>query len=218
MAPLPTLKGAVLRIMALGASITWGTQSTDGNGYRGDLYTSLTQLGAQVTMTGNQAHGSMVQSLNEGWPGYIISQIDDKAKASVPKWKPNVVLVNAGTNDCVQNVDIPNAGARMQGMLQDVWSLSPNSTIVLSSLLVNAAAGTEKNVELVNPQYASLAKQLQAQGKKLVYVDMHASNGPQLSDLVDGTHPDDAGYAKMAAIWLTGLQEASSKGWLSPPT
>jgi lysophospholipase L1-like esterase len=204
--------------MALGASITWGTDSTDGNGYRSDLFTSLTQLGAQVTMTGSQSHGTMSQNLNEGWPGYIISQVDAKAQASVPKWKPNVILVNAGTNDCVQNVDIPNAGTRMQTLLQDVWNLSPNSTIVLSSLLVNSAAATEKNIEAVNPQYAALAKQLQGQGRKLVYVDMHTANGPQVGDLVDGTHPNDAGYAKMAAIWLGGLQEAAGQGWLAPPT
>ncbi|KAL9627089.1 MAG: hypothetical protein Q9204_006817 [Flavoplaca sp. TL-2023a] len=38
-----------------------------------------------------------------------------------------------------------------------------------------------------------------------------------VADLKDGLHPNDAGYQKMADIWLKGIQEASNKGWIQAP-
>lgn len=47
--------------------------------------------------------------------------------------------------------------------------------------------------------------------KKIAVVDM--SNALVRSDYVEGTHPNQGGYAKMAALWMTGLQSAASQGW-----
>ena len=38
-----------------------------------------------------------------------------------------------------------------------------------------------------------------------------------LDDLGDETHPNDAGYKKMAAVWWAAFQEVERNGWLSPP-
>jgi hypothetical protein len=38
---------------------------------------------------------------HEGWPGYRIEQVTDKIEASAGT-KPNIYLINAGTNDCQQ--------------------------------------------------------------------------------------------------------------------
>ena len=37
------------------------------------------------------------------------------------------------------------------------------------------------------------------------------------SDLVDGLHPTDAGYRKMADLWLDAIKAADGKGWIKPP-
>ncbi len=150
------------------------------------------------------------RDLMRAWEEHVYS----KAKLSVPEYQPNVILVNAGTNDCLQNVNISGASARMENMVLGLFAMSPKTTVVLSSLIPNANAKAEANVLKVNAQYAALATKLQAAGRHVVFVDMHAANGPQPSDLVDGTHPDDAGYAKMAAIWYMGLVQASNSGWL----
>ncbi|KAJ9130365.1 Lipase, gdsl [Pleurostoma richardsiae] len=206
--------GLALRIMPLGASITWGTLSTDGNGYRNDLRTNLTTGGNAVNMVGSRKHGTMADSDNEGWPGYVIDQVHDKARTSVPKWKPNVILVNAGTNDCLQNRNVTHAADRMRSMIDDLLVWSPRATIVLSTLIVNKDNKTEARVESVNEDYRALAGDLQANGTHLVLAEMHGSDGPQLADMADQTHPNDTGYAKMAAIWYAALREASNKDWL----
>lgn len=35
-----------------------------------------------------------------------------------------------------------------------------------------------------------------------------------VSDLKDGLHPTDEGYAKMAVLWNEGLQKTADLGWL----
>lgn len=48
-----------LRILPLGASITWGTKSTDGNGYRKALRDQLRFDGWNVNMVGSRSNGTM---------------------------------------------------------------------------------------------------------------------------------------------------------------
>lgn len=209
--------GVDLRVMPLGASITWGELSTDGNGYRLPLRRSLERGSNPVNMVGSRKSGSMTDNDNEGWPGFVVDEVHKKANASVPVWKPNVVLINAGTNDCIQDLDVSHAGDRMRRMVHGVLDMSPRATVILSSLLVNKKKATEANVLIVNTQYRALAKDLRASGKRVVFADMHASDGPLVGDLADDTHPNDAGYRKMAAIWQRAMVEASAAGFLISP-
>jgi len=87
---LPTL-----RILALGASITWGAGSTDGNGYRYGLRGALVKDGYTVNMIGSVNHGTMADNQVEGWPGAIISDIIQKVELSLPS-RPNVVIIQVG--------------------------------------------------------------------------------------------------------------------------
>ena len=48
-----------LRILPLGASITWGMKSTDGNGYRKALRDQLRFDGWNVNMVGSRSNGTM---------------------------------------------------------------------------------------------------------------------------------------------------------------
>jgi len=203
--------------MPLGASITWGQASSDGNGYRGVLRTMLTSGGNPVNMVGTQQHGSMPDNDVEGWPGYVIDQVFAKANSSVPAWKPNVILVNAGTNDCSQNKSIDRAGERMLAMLEHLFDMSPRATIVLSSLIINKNATVEDRVLNVNDQYREVAAGLKAKGRRLVFAEMHGGDGPQVADMSDDTHPNDRGYQKMAVLWYNALATADRGGLLVAP-
>lgn len=58
--------GIPLRIMPLGASITHGVGSSDGNGYRNALRTKLVSQGNLVNMVGSNPNGTMKDNENEG--------------------------------------------------------------------------------------------------------------------------------------------------------
>ena len=205
-----------LRLMPLGASITYGSGSSDGNGFRKFLRELLVNDGYTVRMVGSLKAGTMENNDNEGWRGYRIDQIEERGKLSAAEFQPNIFTINAGTNDCLQNHGIEGAGERMRHMLDELWKLCPDATMIISTVLVNSTAGgtVEPRVIRVNEQYREVARRCVAEGKRVVLVDMHGPDGPQLRDLVDGTHPDDVGYFKMASIWHRGILEAETKGFL----
>ncbi|KAI2466660.1 carbohydrate esterase family 3 protein [Annulohypoxylon bovei var. microspora] len=207
--------GMPLRIMPLGASITYGFGSTDANGYREDLRAQLETDGNKVNMVGSNPSGKMEDNDTEGWKGYTIDQVHGKADASVPKDKPNLILINVGTNDAVLNKDLPNAGKRMTNLLNDLYKDSPRATVILSTLLVNGKASVQSRVLDINAQYKTVASQFQASKHRLVLVDMQGDAGPKVADLnKDGTHPTNAGYKKMATVWLAGIKEADQRHFL----
>lgn len=206
--------GMWLRIMPLGASISYGYTSQDGNGYRKFLRDQIVDYGNLVNMVGSRRNGTMEDNDVEGWPGYTISQVHAVAKTSLPKYKPNLVLLNVGTNDCTGNVDIANAGKRMSSLLDDVFSGSPRATVILSTLLVRSSSSQQECVLNINTQYRAVAAAQKAKGRRLVLVDMQPPTGPTTGQLVDGTHPTEDGYAKMATVWFKGIQAADKAGFL----
>ncbi|KAK3989353.1 family 3 putative carbohydrate esterase [Cladorrhinum sp. PSN332] len=210
----PLGDGVPLRVLPLGASITFGQGSSDANGYRAHLRNYIIAAGNLVNMVGSRNSGSMPDNEVEGWPGKRIEEVLVEAKKITPKTKPNVVLINAGTNDALQNFKVSGASQRMETLITELYKMSPKTTIVLSTLIMNRIPDVESRVLDINAQYRQLAVKLRGQGKRLVLAEMHGDAGLFWSDLVDDTHPNDVGYQKMANIWFRALVGASDQGFL----
>ncbi|KAK0639445.1 hypothetical protein B0T16DRAFT_395177 [Cercophora newfieldiana] len=135
-------------------------------------------------MVGSRSGGTMKDSDVEGWSGYRVDQINVRAQVIVPFTKPNVVLINGGTNDATQNYNVLTVGDRMRGMINFIYSQSPGVSIVLSTLLPKA----------------NFQGNHAAQGQKIVLCEMD-DGFLTTADLPDGTHPNDGGYKKMASKW-----------------
>jgi lysophospholipase L1-like esterase len=207
-----------MRILCLGASITWGVGSTDGNGYRKDLRDILTADGSSVRYVGTQTSGNMENNANEGYPGFRIDQVMGFAWNSYGYW-PNIILVHLGTNDFVQGYD-PQASANRMGTLVDqiyqaIGSTSP--LVVVSKLLPNNRTTTENGILAFNALLDSVVNDRIKQGKNVMLVDMHSSDF-SIADLgPDGTHPTDLGYKKMANVWASALKTAVNSNKISAP-
>lgn len=200
--------------MPLGASITFGTGSSTGNGYRSYLRDLLRGEGYTVDLVGSQQNGDMDDRDNEGYPGLRIEEVYGKAQGTVPDRQPNLITINAGTNDCSQNFNLDTIGDRMGELLEYLWTTVPGTTIILSTLLINLNEETGARVIDANAKIGALTYQKQQEGKKLILVDMHSDAAPQPEDMYDDTHPNDVGFGKMATIWHQGIQDAQSRGWI----
>lgn len=100
--------GVDLRIMPQGASVSRGTGSTYETGYRRPLRQLIEDGGNSVTFVGSVSWGDMENNLCEGHPGYTIKGIDDVALSDgAYEYLPNVILLNAGTNDCMEELGCP---------------------------------------------------------------------------------------------------------------
>ena len=161
-------------------------------------------------------NGDFKDSQHEGHPGYVISAIRKKLQCSIST-KPNLVLLNAGTNDCVFNKDIPNAHVRMQGILDDLFKNIDGVTVLLSTLLRNNNDTVNANVIEVNKQYRQLVKDNQAKGRKIELAEMNNGFIKEGDILSDNTHPTHDGYRKMAAVWACAFDVVEKKGWITPP-
>ncbi len=191
----------------------YGYLSSDGNGCRYGLRGALRGLGNEVNMVGSVKSGSMGDNDVEGWSGYRIDQLYDKAALSTPS-QPNVVIIQAGSNDIYQNYDIPNTHVRMAKLVNQIFDAVPGVVIALATFFPNADATIEADMALISANYETMVTEMQADGKKITLVSLR---NPWFStaDLNDGLHPTDDGYLKMAAAFYKGI--VSVESWISPP-
>jgi lysophospholipase L1-like esterase len=233
-----------LRVMALGSSTTLGEGSTDGNGYRNaadeglnDLVQSNADLGPEdvgarnasaaalaedstprVDWTGSQRRGTMADRDTEGWSGYTIGQIAGKATCAVKTYRPNLVTLNAGGNDVIQNYQMDGAIGRLRSLIEQIGTDSPGATVLVAGvqplkILDNVDANTRGKA--FTAKIPGMVEQLVANGRRVVYAD---TTGLQLSDIgSDGTHATDQGYKKIAAAFVKAAGEANKKGWIVEP-
>ncbi|KAK3309328.1 SGNH hydrolase-type esterase domain-containing protein [Chaetomium strumarium] len=143
------------RILLLGGSIVFGVGSLDGNGFRKPLRDALRQAGWKVNMVGNRANGPMKDNSVEAKSGDRVDQIHEAAKASF-KYQPNIVLINGGTNDCDQDYDLDNIGARMEALLDDLFNEIKGTTIILSTVIPSNKDSIASRRMKVNNRYRSL--------------------------------------------------------------
>ena len=146
-------------------------------------------------------------------------------------YQPNVVIINGGTNDADGNIDIPNAGSRMNDVLNVIWNTAgnenPNACVIVSTLLPTTNSNGIAYGDSINSQYKTLVSQLQGQGKCIYLADMRvidpstgntwiSVNNDIHSD--DGIHPTDGGYQKMASIMYNGIMKAYNDGKIKDPS
>ncbi|WP_433073619.1 SGNH/GDSL hydrolase family protein [Dactylosporangium sp. CA-052675] len=203
----PAAAATPLRIMPLGASITWGTASTDGNGYREELRRHLADdAGIAVDFVGSQQSGNGADRDNEGHPGYRIDQVAAGTDAWIAAAKPDLVLVNAGTNDMIQNYDVVNAPARLGALVDQIRRDAPAATVLVSTLVPNRDAAVNARVSAFNAKLPALA---QSKGVRLADFAANLT----LADIgPDGIHPTDDGYSKLANVWYSALQPVLGAG------
>jgi lysophospholipase L1-like esterase len=203
--------GVELRILPLGDSITYGSLSSDGNGYRLDLQNLLS--GNTVQYIGSQHSGSMVDNANEGHPGAVISQIAQFANLSLNQL-PNVVLLMAGTNDMAIPSDPSTAPDRLGSLIDEIVAAVPDAAVLVAQLTPAMNQSTEASIVTFNAAIPGIVA-TRANAKKVIIVDM--SKYVTTSDLADDLHPNDQGYANMASAWYDGIQQAASNGWILAP-
>ncbi|KAH8664571.1 hypothetical protein BX600DRAFT_550581 [Xylariales sp. PMI_506] len=210
------------RIMPMGASIVDGWTSHYGDGFRKLVRDALRQAGWEVNMVGRMANGTMADNQFTAVPGYRIDQIYNLIASDAGVYLPNIILLLAGTNDCIQLYDIPNIGSRMNTLLDYLYAKSPGVTIVMSTVIPsNNATADGQSIASVrdaaNQQYRALAATRIANGDRLVLSD--ADTYMTSADIgTDGIHPTQGGYQKLASLWYAAINYAYNQSMLVAPT
>ncbi|TFK21553.1 FG-GAP repeat domain-containing protein [Coprinopsis marcescibilis] len=208
--------GKTCRIMPLGASITFGVGSSQGNGYRDDLYNLLARDGNTVNMVGsNPATGSTFHDKDtEGWPGAIIDEVAGRMRASMPINRPNIATILVGTNDMSRNIDVGNAPRRLGTLIDQLLDFPPLTLVVVSSLPPNSNAATNARINAFNAALPGVVQQRVNAGRSVIFADCGRLVG--LNEIPDGTHPNDGAYERIGRCFYDAITGADSRGWIFP--
>ncbi|KAF2640571.1 SGNH hydrolase [Massarina eburnea CBS 473.64] len=212
-----------LKVMPLGASISFGMGSVDKNGYRKAFRDRLRFEGWEVDMVGGVQSGDFNDNDVQGHPGARLDEVAKIVETAV-QYQPNLIAVNVGTNDAAQNkteFPVETYGVRMEKMLDTIFEKIPGTTVLYSTVLQNANPDTNSRAaKSVNPQIRRIVEKRRKAGQRIVLAEMFESDTPWLNtgDMnKDGTHPTDAGFRKMATIWWDAFLDADKSHMLQPP-
>lgn len=183
---------ATVRILCAGDSITVGEGSSDGAGYRPWLSALLGQRRIAATVLMSAVSG---KTLREQAPAVL---------AALPAARPDVVLVDFGTNDAAQP-DLDQLATRYGAFVDAILASSPTVRVACARVALSRAAWLANAEGVVNAAVDQVVAARKASGR-VVSVDMTAV--PQRWT-VEGVHPLNSGYRLMARLWLDAIA-----GWL----
>ncbi len=197
-----TLKpGQALRLMPLGDSITDGEGSADHGGYRTALDRRLVAAGFRVTFVGSRRAGPPgPAAANEGHPGWTIARLTARVTGWLTTARPDVVLLHTGTNDINTDAAAAAAPARLAGLLGRIAAARPAAQIFVAEIVGSSHDDRQHRIDGYN---AAVVRLVAAGPPNVHLVDQ---SGITALRLRDGRHPDDAGYAQMAANWTAALR------------
>ncbi|WP_234022901.1 SGNH/GDSL hydrolase family protein [Sorangium cellulosum] len=194
------------KILPLGDSITFGL-GFDG-GYRVELFRLAREDGHEITFTGTQqmngptmVDGAPFPRNHEGISGQTIQQIANRVPTPALGEMPHIVLLHAGTNDMYQS---PNgAPMRLGALLDELIAEAPDALIVVSNIIPFPGAAAAVNT--FNATIPAMVEERAAAGAHIVFADQFT--GFPTSELGDGVHPNQAGYARMAGVWYDAIDD-----------
>jgi lysophospholipase L1-like esterase len=191
-------------VLPLGDSITVGLGFEGG--YRVELFRLALENDHEITFTGTQSpngpnmlDGVSFPRNHEGISGETIQQIANRVPMPGLSELPHIVLLHAGTNDMAG--DANGADMRLADLMDELLADAPDALIVVSNIIPLPFAAAA--VDSFNSEVPGMVETRADQGAHIVYVDQFTSF--PTSELGDGVHPNEAGYARMAQAWYEAI-------------
>ncbi|MEU8894171.1 GDSL-type esterase/lipase family protein [Streptomyces sp. NPDC048442] len=198
-----------LAVMPLGDSITLGVGSGARTGYRPALAQMLVQDAPDVQFVGSMRDTDGTR--HEGHSGWRIDQISANIERWMEQGKPNLVLLHIGTNDMDRDYQVGTAPQRLAKLIDQIHASSPQTAIVVSSLVPASARTVQARVNAYNRAIPGIVADRAQRGYRITQVSMSTLT---VADLDDDLHPNDYGYRKMAASFHGGVITAARHKWI----
>ncbi|GAB3924181.1 hypothetical protein GCM10029976_015520 [Kribbella albertanoniae] len=204
-APQTAAAADPVKVMPMGSSTTAG--SIPG-GYRTDLYWMLTSSGQPVDFVGSVTDSTPVNlpdRNHEGHGGWVIDQLTQVATERMQTFQPDTVLLHAGANDVLQNLNLASAPARLENLIRTMYAVRPDLAVYVSTVGPMADAAANARAASFNNQLPFVVGKLAAEGKKVRFVDSRTALAAT-DVMTDGIHLTHSGNTKLAAQWYAALQ------------
>lgn len=199
-------------IVAFGDSISYGTDSSDGTGYRDDL---------ELLFANDERPG--IRVLNEGEPGSFSEDGVDRIDAVLRTDRPAVLILLYGTNDeaegLPQSLFSQAASTTSDNLRQIIAAGRANNTIVVLSTLPpvcgHAREAQRANIIAMNEKIRALGAELADEDAGVIladpwtkFLEKAPSDGCALIG-DSGNHPTDLGYSFLAETYFNALENVA---------
>lgn len=198
----------------MGDSVTYGSGSSDGNGYRLPLAENLADT--DLRFIGSVRSGTMEDNYNEGHPEATIRDTAAWAQGSLG-YRPNIILLLVGINDfdyIEPKETTKDAPERLGALIDQLLFFCPDAAILVAQLIHAKNPIYEERIQHFNDQIPKMVAKRVDAGHRVMVSDMRSIT---IDYLADGVNPTDAGYKQMADIWYAGIKAAYAKGWIESP-
>lgn len=207
----------LLTILCVGDSITDGPPGYEG-GWRTPFLRGLRKHGIQVRMLGSLQSGPEdIDRHHEGYGGYTTVQLRGLVGFWRRTFRPNIVLLLAGTNDLLAgpaaNPPTQRAAAveNLTTLIDDLLAHPGDPLVIVAGIPPSnrTVAYSTIEVDVARFKVESRAGVLlrQAQGRRILWVDPCLT----LDDILpDGVHPNELGYIKIGGAFLAAVVLALS--------
>jgi lysophospholipase L1-like esterase len=211
------------RIMALGDSITRGVGDPHHRGYRMQLAAYLRAAGMRTNFVGSQQEGDPLNAVvhdgdHEGHGGYTIAELQTGAAGWVRTYRPDIVLLMAGTNDMIQNEDPAHAPQRLARLITTIRAARPGVTIFVSRII--GVHASEPQVQArVNAYNIALSRLRTIDPARRTYLvdNSDIASIPNYDMMLwDTHHPNEYGYQRIAYRFYRAIAGAYRPSWPTP--
>lgn len=246
-----------IKIMCIGDSITDGYTSEYVGSYRKFIYHNLNEMGYNIDMVGSKDGGWTptytdeetgetweFDNENTGYSGYSILSYSGRtgiyetliSTDCLAQTQPDIVTLQIGTNDVIDNYDIDTAGERLEVLIDYILDnipsdatlfispippLDPNRSDVYSwfgnyrhsadwsEQYDDTRAAMEVEIALMsyNTQAMALASKKKQEGKNVVFSEAALEVTDVSTQLFDGVHPNNVGYKAIGDKWATVIDD-----------
>jgi hypothetical protein len=150
---------------------------------------------------------------HEGHSGWRADQLRDGSYTWANTYKPDIVLLHAGTNDLLQNQSIPSTIDDMSQLIDQLRRAKADVKILLAQIIGSTREqGLAPRIATYNQRILELASQKTTSLSPIYVVDQATGFDPE-TDTYDRLHPNAQGEKKMADKWYTALRDI-----LPPPS
>ncbi|MBQ3855217.1 MAG: hypothetical protein II762_00825 [Ruminococcus sp.] len=253
-APASSADGEAVKVMCIGDSITDG-YGVSGS-YRKFIYNGLTSLGHQIDMVGSKTGWSTsytdeetgetfsYDDDNTGYSGYTIQSFGGrtgiletlKETDCLAQTQPDIVTLQIGTNDVIDNYELDKAGERLEGLAAYILQNIPDGSVLFVTTIPyldpnrsdvynwfgnyrhsadwqtqydddTVEVNVKAAVEQYNADVKSVVEKLSAQYDSIYFADVNSAITDVKTQLMDGVHPNNTGYKAMGAYWTEKLDD-----------
>ena len=197
-----------IKIMPIGDSLTKGTGSTHGAGYRLEFLARMKAAGVEVDMVGTFHDGPQeIDRDHQGHQGQGVAKLDSVSLEELRRERPNAVILMIGTNDAKDRL-VPDAFRIRYSVLLDRILAESHVKLVVATI-PPVRFGRKGKMTLIagmNGIITSEVEKRAAAGKSVRLVDVHSLLDNR-ADFVDNLHMNDAGYTKVGDAFADALLE-----------